>query len=247
MKKIVIALLITISALFGGKINIAVASNVSNAMDEIKAEFKKNNPNTEVLVTLGSSAKLATQIINGAPYGIFMSADMKFPHALYDEKIAITEPIIYAQGEIAYLSVKAIDFSKGIELVLDASINKIAVANPATAPYGMATIEAMKNAQVYEAIKSKIVYAESISQVVSYAITAADVGFIAKASLFSEEMAKYKEGIHWVVVDSKLYTPIKQGIVLLKNSQNSSEYRAFYDFILSQKGKEIFKKYGYLE
>ena len=90
------------------------------------------------------------------------------------------------------------------------------------------------------------VYAESISQTVSYAITAADIGFIAKSSLYSPKMTKYKENIHWKEVDPKLYDPINQGIVILKNGSNNKEVQAFYDFMLSDKAKEIMKRYGYL-
>lgn len=241
-----ITLLVASSALLAGSINIAVAANVSYAIDELKAEFKKSNPDTEVHVILGSSGKLAAQIVNGAPFGLFMSANMKYPKALYEQKVAITKPVVYAQGALAYLSSKPKEFSKGIALVTDPAIGKIAVANPKTAPYGKAAVEAMKKGGVYESVKEKFVYAESISQVVSYALTAADVGFIAKSSLYSPKMAAYKEGINWASVDSKLYSPIKQGVVILKNGADNSEYRSFYDFILSPKGKEILKKYGYV-
>ncbi|MFA6196048.1 MAG: molybdate ABC transporter substrate-binding protein [Sulfurimonas sp.] len=245
MKKIVASLLIVTASLFGGTINIAVAANVADAMEELKSEFQKNNPSTEVQVTLGSSGKLVAQIKNGAPFGVFLSADMEFPHALYTEKIAITEPVVYAQGELAYLSAKTLDFSKGIALVADASIAKIAIANPKTAPYGKAAVEAMTNGKVYESVTSKLVFAESISQAVTYATTAADIGFVAKSSLFGANMKEYKEGVNWMSIDPKLYTPIKQGIVLLKQGAENSEYRTFYDFVLSQKGKEILKKFGY--
>lgn len=246
MYKILLSLLLATATLFAGKINIAVAANVSYAIDELKAEFKKSHPDTDVHVTLGSSGKLVAQIKNGAPYGLFMSANMKYPQALYDDKIAITKPVVYAQGELAYLSIKPTDFSKGITLVTDKAIAKIAVANPATAPYGKAAVEAMKNGGVYDNVKNKFVFAESVSQTVAYAVTAADLGFIAKSSLYSSNMSKYKEGINWLSVDSKLYTPIQQGIVLLKYAQNNSEYKAFYEFVLSNKAKEIFKKYGYM-
>lgn len=245
MKKLITSLLLVTASLFSGTINIAVAANVADAMEELKAEFQKSNSGTEVQVTLGSSGKLVAQIKNGAPFGVFLSADMEFPHALYAEMIAITEPVVYAQGELAYLSAKTLDFSKGIALVTEPSIEKIAIANPKTAPYGKAAVEAMTNGKVYESVISKLVFAESISQAVTYATTAADIGFVAKSSLFGANMKEYKEGVHWVSVDTKLYTPIKQGIVILKNGANNSEYRAFYDFVLSPKGKEILKKYGY--
>lgn len=246
MKKVFLILAFIANGLFAGEINIAVAANVSYAMDELKAEFAKSNPQTKVQVTLGSSGKLTAQIKNGAPYGIFMSADMKFPQALYDDKIATTKPVMYAQGALAYLSVNTQDYSKGMKLLEDTKIDKIAIANPKTAPYGTAAIEAMQKSGVYENVKNKFVFAESISQTVSYAVTATQIGLIAKSSLYSPQMSQYKENVHWADVDVSLYAPIDQGVVLLKYGTDNKEYRAFYDFILSEKAKEIFKRYGYI-
>ena len=245
MKKLLCSLLFAASA-FAGEINIAVAANVSYAMDELKAVFAKTHPDTKVQVMLGSSGKLTAQIKNGAPFGLFMAANMKFPESLYEDKIAVTVPVVYAQGALAYLSAKPLDFTGGIKLVTGQNIRKIAVANPKTAPYGTAAVEAMKKGGVYDAVKDKLVYAESISQTVTYALTAADVGFIAKSSLYSPKMAKYKENINWASVEPKLYTPIKQGIVLLKNGEKNAEYKAFYDFILGDEAKAVFKAYGYI-
>ena len=245
MKKILSTLLLLCFSLFAETINIAVAANVADAMEELKAEFQKANPNTQVQVMLGSSGKLVAQIRNGAPFGVFLSADMGFAEALYEEKIAISQPVVYAQGELAYLSVRGADFSKGMALLNDASIKKIAIANPKTAPYGKAALEAMQHAEVYESVKSKLVYAESIAQAVTYAISAADIGFVAKSSFFNPNMREYKEGVHWASVDSKLYNPIKQGIVLLAYGADNSQYKAFYEFVLAEEGKAILRKYGY--
>jgi molybdate transport system substrate-binding protein len=246
MKKIILALMVLGSSIFASQINVAVAANVSYAIDALVKEFNKTNPDTKVQITLGSSGKLTAQIKNGAPFNIFMSANMKFPESLYEDKIAITKPIIYAQGSLAMLSSKELDFSKGIDLIKDDSISKVAIANPKTAPYGTAAIEAIKNAKISDEIEKKFVYAESISQVVTYATTAADIGFIAKSSMYDEKMSKYKENVHWVSVDSSLYTPIDQGIVILNNAVDNAEVKAFYDFILSAKAKKIFVNYGYL-
>lgn len=243
--KNIILLLLTALSLFAGKINIAVAANVSYAMDELRAEFAKTHPDTKVVVILGGSGKLTAQIKNGAPYGLFMSADMRYPQALFKEKIAITEPVVYAEGALALLSVKPQDFSKGVELLKSDAVGRIAIANPKTAPYGRAAVEALKNADIYDRIRKKLVYGESISQTVTYAVTAADIGIIAKSSLYSPKMSRYRENINWSPVDPALYMPIKQGVVLLKNGANK-EYRAFYDFILGPEAKKIFKKYGYI-
>lgn len=245
MTKVLLILLFLLSTLAAGQINIAVAANMSYAMDALKEEFAKTNPETEVRVTLGSSGKLTAQIKNGAPYGIFVSADMHFAQALYDEGIATCKPLIYAQGALVFLSTQAQDFTQGMELLKDAKIAKIAIANPKTAPYGTAAIEAMKKSGVYEEVKKKLVFGESISQTVSYTLTATQIGLVAKSSLFAPQMSQYKENIHWADVDASLYTPIDQGIVLLKYAKDSKEYKAFYAFILSDKAKEIFKRYGY--
>ena len=77
-------------------------------------------------------------------------------------------------------------------------------------------------------------------------MTAAEVGFIAKSSLYDEKMSQYKENVNWVSVDPKLYTPIDQGIVVLSKAKDNSEAKAFYDFILSDSAKKIFIDFGYL-
>ncbi len=232
--------------MIAGSISIAVAANVSYAIKDLTKEFHKQYPDIKVNVTLGSSGKLTAQIKHGAPYQLFMSANMKYPEALYKEGSAITKPLVYAQGTLAYLSSKKQDFSQGIKLVEDPAITKIAVANPRTAPYGIATAEALKNAGLYNKIEKKFVYGESISQTLSFTVTAADIGFIAKSALFSPKMAQYKKGVHWAEVDATLYTPISQGIVILKNGKNSPDVSAFYTFILGAEAKKILQSFGYV-
>lgn len=246
MKNFLLGVVLLSSSLFAGNITIAVAANVSYAIGELKAEFNKIYPDIKVNETLTSSGKLTAQIKNGAPYDIFMSANMKYPNALYKDGLAVTRPLVYAQGSLAYLSAKKLDYSKGIKLVVDKGIKKIAIANPKTAPYGKAAVEAMKNGGVLPAVENKFVYAESISQTVTYALTATDVGFIAKSTLYSGKMSQYKKGVNWEDVNPKLYTPINQGIVLLKHGEANSEANAFYAFMLSAKAKKILNDYGYL-
>ena len=241
-KIIIFSLFISVSS-YASSITIAVAANVSYAMDDLKKEFHKLYPNIKVRVILGGSGKLVAQIKNGAPYGLFMSANMNYPKALYKSGMAINKPKVYAQGSLVYLSRKKLNFSKGMKLLEDKKIRKIAVANPKTAPYGKATIEALKNAGIYEKIKKKCIYSESISQTISYTMIATDIGFVAKSSLYSSKMAKFKENENWIDVKKSLYHPIDQGIVILKNSK---EIKIFYNFIFSTKAKKIFKKYGYL-
>jgi molybdate transport system substrate-binding protein len=241
-----LALLLLSAYIQAKTIKIAVAANVSYAIDDLKTEFAKLYPDTKVQIILGGTGKLVAQIKHKAPYDILMGANMMYPQSLYDDGFAVTRPLVYAQGSLAYLSAKKQDFSKGMELLSSDSIKKIAIANPKLAPYGMATVEALKNAKVYDKVKSKFVYGDSISQTVTYAIKATDLGFIAKSSLYSPKMAHFKEGLNWVDVDSKLYTPIDQGVVLLKHGEKSAEASAFYAFIFSKKAEDIFKKFGYI-
>jgi len=225
-----------------GNINIAVAANMSYAIEELKTVFSQQNPDTQIKIILGSSGKLTSQIQQGAPFTLFLSANMQYPQALYDEGKAITKPVIYARGLLSFLSNKKRNPCKEETVLNDEDIQKIAIANPKTAPYGAATIEALKNAKLYEKHKEKFVYGESVSQTLFYATMAADIGIVATSSLHTPQLAMYKEGLHWWELDEELYTPIKQGMVLLKDDK---ETKAFYDFILSIEAKKIFTKYGY--
>ena len=246
MKFTLLVLLLLSGYIHAKTITVAVAANVSYAIEDLKAEFNKLYPDTKVQIILGGTGKLVAQIKHKAPYDILMGANMMYPQSLYDDGFAVTRPLVYTQGSLAMLSSKKQEFSKGMEILLEDNVKKIAIANPKMAPYGMATVEALKNAKLYDKVKSKFVYGDSISQTVTYATRAADLGFIAKSSLFSPQMSKFKEGINWVDVDSKLYTPIDQGIVLLKHGEASAEASAFYAFIFSKRAEEIFKKFGYI-
>jgi len=227
-------------------IKVAVAANVSFAVDDLIAAFHTKYPKVKVDVILGSSGKLNAQIKNGAPFDIFMSANMKYPQDLYKHGFALKPPKLYALGGLAIFSTKKRDFSKGLSFLEQNSISRIAIANPKTAPYGRATQEALRNAKIYDKVKNKFVYAQSISQTVQYAISATDIGFIAKSSLFSSKMKRFKQYINWAEVDKSLYTPIKQGAVIIKNCKNIKEAKEFYDFIFTKNAKKVFKRYGYL-
>ena len=135
-------LLLFTTATFAGKINVAIAANVSYAIDDLKKEFNRYYPDIKVDVTLGGTGKLVAQIRHNAPYQILLSANMDYPQALYESGDAITRPLVYAQGSLVYLSKKEREFSTLIEELKGKEIRRIAVANPKTAPYGKATFEA---------------------------------------------------------------------------------------------------------
>jgi molybdate transport system substrate-binding protein len=237
MKNLLLILLFS-SFAFADSINVAVASNVSYAIKPLIKAFNKTNP-TKAKVILGSSGKLTALIKNGAPYDIFLSANIKYPNFLYKNNLTIKKPVVYAQGTLALFSAKKRELTN---ISIINSMKKIAIANPKTAPYGIAAWQALSNAKLLEPNMKKFIYAENISQTVQYAVVAADIGFIAKSSLFSPKMKRYKEGENYIDVNKNLYQPINQAIALLSDKQNA---HAFYEFILGKEAKQIFKKYGY--
>jgi molybdate transport system substrate-binding protein len=236
MIKKVLFLGFLLSYLFAGNIMVAASANTSYAMPQIIKAFKKKYPNTNVKLVLASSGKLTAQIMHGAPYDVFLSANMKYPNFLYKKGFAKTEPKVYAKGAICLFSVKHNDLSLKNLLKYD----QIAIANPKTAPYGKAAVEAFKNAGIYNKIKNKLVYAETVSAVIPYSINSTDVGVVAKSALFSPKIKRIK--FFSKEIDPKLYTSINQGVVLLSNKKEAKD---FYDFILSNEAKRIFEKYGY--
>ena len=245
MKKILIIFLSLYLSSFAKELNLALAANVSYAINDLIKEFNKTNKNIKVKYVIGSSGKLTAQIKNGAPYDLFLSANMKYPNNLYKKNLTLNKPLVYAKGSLALLSTKSKGLSSKLKLLTNKEIKRIAIANPKTAPYGIASKEALEKSNLYEKIKNKLIFGESISQTVSYSVTAADIGFIAKSSLYSKKMKKFKKDINWVEVDDSLYTPTKQGIVILKKTKVKDEAQAFFNFIKSKNAKNIFKKYGY--
>jgi len=244
--KILLLMLALSSLSMAETIKVAVAANVSYAINDLKKEFNLLYPDTKVQVILGSTGKLTAQIKNGAPYQVLLGANMMYPKSLYEDGFAVTRPLVYAQGSLALITVKKHDLSKGLNILKSQEVKRVALASPKTAPYGMATVEALKKAKLYDMVKEKFVFAESISQTVTYAMKATDLGFIAKSSLYSPQMKHFKKGENWVEVDAKLYTPIDQGVVILKKGEGSSEVAAFYAFLLSKRAKSIFEKFGYI-
>ncbi len=245
MKKILFIFVCTLSTLFPEDIRIAVSANVSYAIKPLIKAFNISHPEVKVDVILGSSGKLTAQIVHGAPFDLLLSADMKFPKSLYEANLTVESPVIYAQGALAILSAKERNYCAQMYVLKSPDIKRIAIANPKTAPYGAAAIEALKNAKLYKKLEKKFVYGESISQTLIYATGAADIGIVAKSALYSPKMSHFKEAIHWSEVDEQLYTPIKQGMVILKNAKEKQGVGSFYDFMLSKEAKKILVSYGY--
>lgn len=229
----------------GATVTVASAANVSYALEELCEDFEKGS-GVDVRVVVGSSGKLTAQIERGAPFDLFLSADMSYPVRLWKRGFAVSRPRVYAGGSLVVWSLKGADISGGVRSLQDGSIGRIAIASVKSAPYGRAAERALKAAGVYEKVKSRLVYAESVSQTNRYIVSkVVDAGITAKSVVMSPKMAGKGE---YVDVDPSLYTPIEQGIVILKHAESGSmeDARRFYNYIFSDRAKAILKKYGYI-
>lgn len=228
------------------KITVAVAANMQYTMEALKAEFNKTD-NTEIDVVLGASGKLTQQIMQSAPFDIFISADTAFPKKLSESGFTALLPKVYAQGLLVLWSAKDnIQPTADLKLLLNDNIQHIAIANPETAPYGTAAEFILKKYNLYDKVSSKLVTGESITQTSQFIATkAADIGFTAKSIVISNEM---KGKGKWVEMKSSDYPPIKQAAVLLKYGQenHAAEAKKFYGFLFSSRAKAIYKKFGYI-
>lgn len=223
---------------------VAIAANLKYVFDDLAAEFKQET-GIEAQSVLNASGKIATQVRQGAPFDVFMSADMEFPEGLYKEGFAVTAPKPYAYGLLVLWSQTGADLSKGVAGLTDAAIGKVAIANPKLAPFGKQALKVMEFYKVKVALEPKLVYGESITQVSQYVDSkAVDVGFSAKSIVVAPETTGKGK---WVAVPEESYEPIAQGVVILKHGidNNADAARKFYGFVQSEKARAIFAKNGY--
>lgn len=243
MKKLFLFGILAVFA-FCAEIKVAAAANLNFVLNEIKNEFIKTHPNNEISITFSSSGKLVAQIKNGALYDLFLSADVGFAEALIKDGFSASkESQIYAKGALALFSARDFETCDDLKCLKNPKIKSIIIANPKAAPYGKASVQALENAGIYDEIKDKIVFAGSIGEALSQSLNAGDVGFVALSALKSEKVKEFQNA--YKAVDTALYEPISQAMIMLKNGKNAELAKQFYDFIKSQKAKEIFKKYGY--
>jgi molybdate transport system substrate-binding protein len=242
LRVLAVAFLLWTGPAYAQNLKIAVAANLQSVIKALGQDFKQKT-GIRIEPIVGSSGNLTTQIRNGAPYDLFLSADMAFPETLFKEGFSENAPVVYAGGSLIICSNQDIGFENWERVLMTARIKKIAIANPAIAPYGKAAEEALKHKGILSDIKSKFVYGESISQVNTYISTGAtEVGFTTQALV--KDPAN-KTPLYWKVIDPKIYTPIEQGMILLKTANANQGAEKFYKYILSPAAKAIFEKFGY--
>ena len=224
--------------------SVAVAANMKDAFTAINSAYIASGK-PEMRIVYGASGNFATQIMNGAPFNLLISADEYYPLELFKNGKTINAGKVYAIGSLAILTKN----SSGIKLGSDKAelakvigkANKIAIAKPELAPYGRAAVEYLKATGVWDLAKDKLVYADNVGMATMYVATgAADLGFTALSLAKSPELA---QDTSYMELDRTLYEPIKQRMVLIKGA--SLEANDLYQFMQSPKAKQILTQYGY--
>lgn len=227
-------------AAFAGETKVAVAANFTDAAKEIAARFKARTGH-EATLSFGSSGQFYTQIANGAPFEVFLSADVERPQKAEAEGLSVPgSRFTYATGRLVlYSKTPGLVDGKGAVL-RSGKFEKLSIADPKAAPYGQAAVETLTRLKLYDALKPKIVQGASITQAFQYVQTgAAELGFVALSQVINEP-----GGSRWVVPASN-HTAIEQQAVLLKTGANSEAAKAFVAFLKSGEAKAIIKRYGY--
>ncbi len=229
-----------------GTVNVAAASDLTYAMNEIAANFEKAT-GCAVRLSLGSSGNFLTQIENGAPFDVFFSADIAYPKKLEADGLAVPgSTYLYAIGKIVLWTRKdsRVNVGKGFAALREPAVQKIAIANPAHAPYGRAAEEALRKAGVYEAVKDRLVLGENISQTAEFVESGnADAGIIALSLVLSPTMND--KGRAWNIPEN-LYTPIQQGAVAVRDAANPQGARQFLDYIKLPATAALLERYGFV-
>lgn len=228
------------------ELTIAAASDLNFAFREIVTEYEKVSGD-QVRLTLGSSGNFFVQIQNGAPFDLYFSADITYPKKLEEAGLAVSGSLYpYAIGRIVLWTGNEshLDFSKGLEVLREPTVKKIAIANPKHAPYGRAAVTAMEHAQVYERVKDKLVLGENISQAAQFVESgAADVGIIALSLALASPM---QAAGHYWEIPADAHPRIEQGAVILMGGKNQEGAKAFLSFIQGAQGQAMMKRYGFL-
>jgi len=226
-------------------LRVAAAANLVHAMTDLTAAFQDTHPDIKVETSFGASGSLVAQIKHGAPYDVFLSADLDYPQALIATEHAREDSLtIFAVGQLALWSSHAERDMRDLATTLRSpSIQKIAIANPATAPYGRAARQALMQLGLWTLLQPKLVIAENISQTAQFVDSGnADLGFVALSSLKSPPLAGRGA---WQIVPASLHSPLVQGAVITKRGADNPAARKFMDFLRSDVARNVFARYGY--
>jgi molybdate transport system substrate-binding protein len=227
-------------------IAVAAAANLKTAAEELKMGFEAEQPGAEVTLTLGASGTFFAQIQYGAPFDLFLSADRDYPAKVIAARLGrAADEKVYAFGKlVAWLPPgSTLDLERrGLQALADPGVKRIAIANPAVAPFGRATEAAFKAAGIADTVKEKLVLGTSVAQAAQFATTgAADVAFLPLSLTFGKELS----GGRIYAVPEPLYPRIEQSGIVLTVAREPALARAFLAFITGEKGRAILAKFGY--
>ena len=243
-----LALLLVFTGAFttGQEITVAAAADMSAALPQLVEAYTKKTGQT-VKLSFGASGNLTNQIRNGAPFDVFFSADEQYPQQLISEGLASKDTLYrYAVGRLVLWvpGDSPLDLSKlGIQALLDRSVKKISIANPATAPYGRAAEAALRHFGIYDQVSSRLVLGESVSQAAQFVESGnAQAGLIALSHALAPAMKD--KGRYWTVpLDA--YPTLNQAAVVLSKSKQQDATRKFLDFLRSPEATSLLSSYGF--
>lgn len=240
-----ILLLLPLSVTAAEKLSVAAAANLIYTLEALKLEFRKAEPATDVTVITGASGSLVAQIQNGAPFDVFLSADLEYPEKLVSLGLADRASLTpFAVGRLVLWTTRpGIDVSSLAAVVRDPRTQKIAVANLTTAPYGMAAREALTRLGLWAEAEPKIVIGENITQTAQFVETGnADAGFVAMSLVLSPRLANQGR---WQEVDATLHSPLTQGAVITRRGERNPAAARFLRFLRGPEARVIFERFGY--
>jgi molybdate transport system substrate-binding protein len=241
----VFALLFVARLCAAQEITVAAAADLQFAFQDVAARFEKDTGKHLKLI-FGSSGNFFAQIQNGAPFDVFFSADIDYPKRL--EAAGLAEPgtlYLYATGKIVLWvpNDSKLDLSRGLQVLLDPGINKIAIANPEHAPYGRAAVAALRHENLYDKVSAKFVLGENISQAASFVVSgSADIGIVALSLALAPAM---KEKGKYFEIPAQDYPAIEQGAVILKSSQNKEVARQLFEFLKTAAMQDLLRSCGF--
>jgi molybdate transport system substrate-binding protein len=224
-------------------ITIAAAADLKYALDSLVTLFNRQRPQAKVTVVYGSSGKFYEQLTHAAPFDLFFSADSNYPRRLQQAGLTDGAPVPYALGRIVLWSHKFDPRTKGLNILLDPQLRRVAIANPAHAPYGQKAEEILRHYKLYDQVKPKLVMGESIGQAAQYAATgAADAGILAYSLALGPEL---RRAGRFYLIPASAHTPLRQSYVRLKRAAGKTTVTEFTAFLATPTAKAALKKYGF--
>jgi molybdate transport system substrate-binding protein len=230
-------------SVFAAQVQVAVAANFTAPMQAIAADFEKDTGN-QVIASFGATGQFYAQIKNGAPFEVFLSADDSTPAKLESEGVAVPGTrFTYATGALALWSAQDGYVDANGDVLKKNAFKHLAIANPKTAPYGLAATQTLDKLGLTQAVASKIVEGQNISQAQQFVATGnAELGFVALSQIYKN--GKITGGSAWIVPAS-LHEPIKQDAVILDKGKDNPVAKAFIEYLKGPKAAEVIKSFGY--